>query len=300
MRLTGSLIIATALLVTVGCSKNSKPEPFPAAISLRGDIITHSRASEIGFDQGDKVGIYIADYTSNNTVEGMPAAARVSNRQHAYGAGNLFAPVDGNPIEWTDQSTKVTVWGIYPFVSSIVDVRAIPVSVKVDQSAAGNYAASDMLMAKRSDVAPSRTPIELSFFHALSKMSIAITKDADNTHELSGLTVMIKTVITDANVDLGSGTVTSLTSKANIIAAPQNSRYEAIIIPQTVSDMVIEITLADQTKYCYTFNANFTFASKAQHDIAINLKKGAAIEIVSNSITQWNPGAGDTGEVFPF
>lgn len=302
MKITQFLSIAAIVLAAAGCSESPTTESAPAtAISLKGDIVKHSKATENGFAEHDRVGVYIADYTSSNTVEGTLASARVVNREHTYNSDNSFAPTTGDIIEWTDKNTNITIWGVYPFVAEIADPTAMPFSVKAEQYTAGNYAASDLLLAKKSNIAPTRSAIELVFSHALSKASVTVTKDADNPIDISaGVTVMLKTLITNATVNIQESTITALTTKANIIVAAQNSKYEAVVIPQLVSGLTIEITLADFTTYTYTFPTDFTFAPKSQHDISINLKKGSSVEVTANEITQWIPGTGGSGEVFPF
>lgn len=301
MKTTRLIIIATTMLAMVGCSKNHTVEPQATTISLRGGIVKHTKATETGFAEGDKVGIYIADYTSNNATEGTLASARIANREHTYQSSNTFTPSVGGEIAWTDQNTKITIWGVYPYVTSIADASALPISVKVDQGADGNYLSSDLLLAKKSDNAPSRNAIDLAFYHALSKASITITKDSDNPIDITtGVTVLLKTLVTNATVNIDSGAIAPLTNKANIITALRGGKYEAIVIPQVVSGLALEITLADFMKYTYVFASEFTFAPKSQHDITINLKKGAKVEITSNSISQWLPGTGGVGEAFPF
>ncbi len=104
------------------CSSNPSPDPTPPdpdkmPLTIQGGIAPYTKASDAGFDNGDAVGIYVVDY-SNPTTPGVLQASgnHATNNKHVYNTSdNSWKPGAGQQIYWNDETTKVDIYGCYPF-----------------------------------------------------------------------------------------------------------------------------------------------------------------------------------------
>jgi hypothetical protein len=155
----------------------------------------------------------------------------------AAGDGNFapFAAVD--TVYYPVNGDKVDFIAYYPYVSSIATLGAYTVNVS-DQSAP---AAIDLLYAKATGSGgydqTNTSPVALSFSHRLCKLTLNIAAPAASTQitasDLSGMTVSIAGLNTQAPFDLSAGTLGAASAPTAITpyTATAGAKYEAILLP---------------------------------------------------------------------
>jgi hypothetical protein len=116
--------------------------------------------------------------------------------------------------------------------------------------------------------------VNMVFSHKMSKLVVKLVKSVDYEGELpSDAEVRILNVVTDALVDLGTGSVVKDPhASAKTITAKKisNDTYDAIIVPQRLENRVplVEI-LANGVSYIV--DSRFAFKSGVQHTISITI-----------------------------
>ena len=108
----------------------------------------------------------------------------------------------------------------------------------------------------------------------------------------ASISVEIRNVMTNAYINLSSGTVTPTGSASGVTPYNEGTRYRAVIVPQTVaagSDL-ITVTVNGTA---YTLKKGFTFVSGKQHTFTVTVNKtGSGINI---GIGDWENDGTDNG-----
>ena len=231
-----------------------------------------TRATETSFEQGDKIGLYLTEYTGET-----PAPLQISGNW----ANNVAATLDGTDwvtakkIFWSDN--RMDVYGYYPYMS-LTSVDEQPFSIALDQSTErvgdqlGGYEASDFLWAKTEGVDQSAETVTLQFSHRCSKLVIKLVKGSSYEGELpDNATVYVHSVVPTATIDLATGAVTKdifgemATVKARKV---DNATYEAVMIPQRLESRrpFIEIVVNNVS---YLLEDTFQFKAGMQHTLSL-------------------------------
>lgn len=295
MRTIKTLTIATAtMLLVAGCvSTEGIPDYRSTPMRVDGYITPITKASDAGFAPGDAMGVFVADNTDASTP-GLFTASRAVNIMHAK-TETSWEPA--TPILWTDNTTKVTLWGVYPYDASMTAASATyQFTLQTDQSSVASpgvrsgYEASDLLWAKTATpVNPTVNAIGLQFIHKLSKISLTLAKSADLAADITtGVTVRIGALPLTADVNLEDGTI-SATSDNGIITASKvgDYLYQAIVIPSAVvTDLKFTVEVGG-TIYESVFPAA-TFTQSKQHNYKLTLSNSPEIEITDNGIKDWD------------
>lgn len=284
--------VATTLLLAVGCSKADDTADYQnTRIQINGQITPIAKASDAGFGNGDAIGVFVSD-NSNESTPGAFTASRAVNVKHTKDASGWTA---SSAILWTDNTTKATVWGIYPYDATMTAASATyTFTVQNDQNRLANpekisgYEASDLLWASTpAPVAPTKDAIQLNFSHALSKISLTLAKTDDLTTDITtGVTVTVGELPLTALVNMTDGSISS-TSGTGAITARKSSDYiyEAIVAPSTVSNLKFSVEAGGTIYECIFPTAMFTPGK--QHNYKLTLSNRPGIEITDNGITDW-------------
>lgn len=295
-----AMLISSSLF---SCSSNPSPDPTPPnpdkmPLTIQGGIAPYTKASDAGFDNGDAVGIYVVDY-SNPTTPGVLQASgnHATNNKHVYNTSdNSWKPDAGQQIYWNDETTKVDIYGCYPYhEGTAVQYSA---SVQADQSTPANYAASDFMWTKKAGVAPQTTPIPLDFGHKMSKLVITlIAGDGFTADEFAAASKAVRlygvNLKAEINIATGEVSVRDNYSVVETITPYQDGNtYKAIIAPQTIpaNGLTIEAMIDGIS---YISQTAFTFISNKQHNLEITINKQekspAKMNFTTNRVTPWEP-----------
>ena len=180
------LLLGGAALLLGGCSRDEGAEPcgervaveFSAGIEGTFAPSAYSAGTRTtgGGDQwkaGDKVGIYMLKAGGNMGNSGDVLA---ENLAYAAVPGSqtssaTLTPPDGKPLYYP-QSGNVDFVAYYPYIGDNLGTYSFSLD---GQNTEQEQNAVDVLFAKATDVAKSKNPVNLSFSHVLSKITLNVT-----------------------------------------------------------------------------------------------------------------------------
>lgn len=284
--------ILAALLMALSCSKTHSVMPRMNELVLVPFYPGATKASAAGFEDGDKLGIYITQYKGDT-----PFPLQIGGN---WGS-NLTLTRTGsgwslNPKVYWEEDTKFDIYGYYPKME-VSSVDAHPFRVADDQSVTGGvegmsaYEASDFLWVKVKGATRSAS-VPMAFQHKMCKVEVSLVKGQDYEGDLpDDAQVYVHNTVTDALVDLATGDVvkdnhkTATSIRARKVSA---SKFEAIVVPQRLSNRVplIEVVCGQAS---YLFESTVVFKSGTVHKVTITLSDNpekVAIDI-GGQIVNW-------------
>ena len=260
--------VALSLLGLASCSNDDSTEAPVSAkeTPMTFDVVhpSQTRATATDFENGDKIGVYIAKADMPLEIGG-----NALNNEPLTLTSGKWTP--GKNLFWDDGTYNAYAYYPYMNVTSIEDQ---PVSVATDQSTAetngtlSGYEASDLLYAKTSNVAASTSPVPLSFKHVMSKLTIRLVKGEDFEGEMpTDAEIFIHNTVPTATFDISAGIVTrDVKGKRATIKARQESNFQfgAIIVPQRLDNRVplVEVVMKGVS---YLFESKFLFKPGVDH-----------------------------------
>lgn len=283
-----------AALLLASCDKAEDIAVDDGSIRFVMQYPSATRATETSFEQGDKIGLFLTEYTGKT-----PAPLQISGNW----ANNVAATLEGTEwvtakkIFWSDN--RMDAYGYYPYMS-LTSVDEQPFSIALDQSTErtgdqlGGYEASDFLWAKTEGVDQSTETVTLQFSHRCSKLVIQLVKGPSYEGELpDSATVYIHNVVPTATIDLATGAVTKdifgevATVKARKV---NNATYEAIMIPQRIESRrpFIEIVV---NNISYLLEDTFQFKAGMQHTLSLVINSNpdqVSVDIGGEIVGGWN------------
>ncbi|MDE7377133.1 MAG: fimbrillin family protein [Muribaculaceae bacterium] len=291
-------IIATVAIILAACSKEADtplnpPEPNnPTTDKLEIKIspsVVDSRATDFGFENGDKIGLYVVNYNGTDPGALGTTGNHVDNMGFAYNGSWK----SDSPIYWKDKNTHADFYLYYPY-AGISSVSEYPFSVRTDQSTLDAYKASDFMTGKATDIAPTASAISLPANHVMSR--IVINLQAGNgftAQSLASASVSVKVngVKCSSTVDIATGAVTPTGSATSVIPLFENNAYKAYIVPQTVDEGNLITVSVDGLEY--NVKKALTFESAKTHKCTVTLNKTA--DGVDVSISPWTEDGTDNG-----
>ena len=198
MNLWRNLAVAAMAVTTfAACSKNYHLSDGEHAIVIDPTV---SRASELSFDSGDRIGVTI--------VKSGESTPYITNTPFTSN-GSVFSA--GGTV-WYAGSQSATIRAYYPYSSA---GEPATFTVQTDQRGSG-YTQSDFMTALKSGVYPSSASVPMIFSHRMVKMNIEVTNESSASISEVGI---LSCGIT-ASVDLAAERVQSYasTAKADIKA----------------------------------------------------------------------------------
>ncbi len=245
---------------------DAKSTPMTFNISHPGQGATSkSRATATDFEQNDKIGLYVASSDAALEIGGN----LVNNEALTYDSNNWTAK---RTLYW-DEGTY-NAYAYYPYIEGVSSIEDQPFSVSLDQStkktdtALGGYEASDLLFATSKGITASASPINLTFKHIMSKLTIRLVKGEDFEGEMpTTADVYIHNTVPTATIDLQAGVATRyVKGTRQTITANQEDDfvYSAIIVPQRVENRMplIEVIMKGVS---YLFESKFQFKPGTEH-----------------------------------
>ena len=301
-------LFALALVMSMqGCSKDlvvtdepNDPEKFEEVqLRLTGEVAymtPETRLDANGFEDGDAFGVYVST-DSDLKIRGNKA----DNKNFVYKEStSVIEATSGNDIYWSGDSEKFNIYAYYPYISGVTNANEIPFSVKTDQASDDNYYGSDFLRASVKSVEKTSEPVELTFKHLMSKISITLKLDksfpedefsaavANNTVELT-----IEGLVTDCTINLekepSDSPIVIGSTGATIKANGSNKSYAVIVPPQNMNKVKFRLRVGD--KY-YSSTMNVTYAGGKVYNYEFFVKKSSGMSLKSVSISGWGNSGG--------
>ena len=270
MKKSLTFIFAAALLVSCQQEENETLTPANSRITI-SPVIT--RATEVNFETGDKIGVTIIQNDDFVYAE---------NKQMTFNDG-VFA---GDLLWYPEGNDKSQIVAYYPYREGNT-----PTSFSVEADQTTGYGASDLMAASNKDVLPTVNTITMNFKHLLTKLVINVTKEVEANITSSALKGSIPT----ATLDLAALTVTADANVAatNITAqvVETNKTYRALIVPQTVA-LTLEVATSDGKTLSQKLTST-TLAQGGQYSVNIRvLPDDIEVKLIGD-IENWT----DEGEI---
>lgn len=270
MKKSLTFIFAAALLVSCQQEENETTTPSDSRITI-SPVIT--RATEVNFETGDKIGVTI-----------------IQNGDFVYAENKLMTFNDGvfagDLLWYPEGNDKSQIVAYYPYREGNT-----PTSFSVEADQTTGYGASDLMAASNKDVLPTVNTITMNFKHLLTKLVINVTKEV----EANITSIALKGSIPTATLDLAALTVTADANVAatNITAqvVETNKTYRALIVPQTVA-LTLEVATSDGKTLSQKLTST-TLAQGGQYNVNIRvLPDDIEVKLIGD-IENWT----DEGEI---
>lgn len=292
--------IISGIIVAVlgsGFTSCSEENPETQAIISSGKMrmtfnfnFPSTRATETAFETGDNVGLYVC-----NSDAPLEIAGNMINNEKVTFNGNSWD--FSRPLYW--DNGHYDVYGYYPYADNVNSISDFSYSVETDQSdtASGEslsgYEKSDFLYASLREIEASENPVNLTFRHIMSKVSIRMIKGEDFEGELPGKAeVYIHNTVPSATIDLAVGIATKNPkgSQKTIKARHSGSfTYSAIVVPQRLDNRMplIEVVMNGVS---YLYESKFLFKPGIHHIVNLVIDKNPdQIKIeIGGEISEWN------------
>lgn len=248
------------------------------------------------FDAGETVDVYITENNGGNNPTTYPQPI-----EYTTGAGGALTV--GTQYYYPTSGNGVNIYALYPATAATGELFTI----KEDQSIDANYKASDLMYGKpvvANPVSPSANAVNIKFSHLLSKVTINLIAGA-NVTSLEGAKVELLGVkpSTTLTAGINGHSITDASGDATPItvmtATETVTSGSAIIVPQTLPEMFLQVTLggATLTGKLDSGAPELTAGNAYTYNITVNMR-GGALEI-EGSITPWKDGGTDIGTVNP-
>lgn len=296
------IFAAIAALALTACSNDDEIKVGgDNAILLTSSLnVAETRAATniqtSAFDAGETVDVYITEHNGGNNPTTYPQPI-----EYTTGAGGALTV--GTQYYYPTSGNGVNIYALYPTKTKAGELFTI----KEDQSADDNYKASDLMYGKpatNNPVSPSANAVDIQFSHLLSKVTINL-KPGVNVTSLDGAEVKLLGVKPSTTLTAGinghsitdaSGTAIPITV---MTATETVTSGSAIIVPQTLPEMFLQVTLggATLTGKLSTGAPTLVAGNAYTYDITVNMR-GGALEI-EGSITPWTDGGTNSGTVNP-
>lgn len=318
MKATNYILFAATALMLAACSNDENLDTnAPVELCLTSGLEVLTRATQgTSFTPGETVYAWVDDAITD--------ASEYEARELTATAGGGFTYT---PMYFPQTGNGVSIYAMHgKFNPSFNEGNAFPgadgvaFTVEADQSGMGTaYTNSDLLYATRQNVARTNDKVELTFYHMLSKMEIAIVSGAgapvladDNAVTITdvitdGTFKPTKTDITEPNVrqamiETGSTQASmSVSQRSSTGFEAGNVDYnEAIVVPQDMMGKKIEFKLAAGGTLSYTIPAfdetpgKAVFESGKRYIFHITLKQ-TGLEVTA-TIKDWDGGNTYTGD----
>ncbi len=300
-------IISISILSSCAYNEFEIPNVAPdgaSKISLSGEITQEytTRANDNGFADGDVMGVYIVDYEGNNPGILQQKGNRADNVRHTFSESN-HSWTSAHDIYWKDKSTRIDVYGYYPY-ASLDDVNNYTFTIKTNQAKAGDgesmgdYEASDFLWGKVNGAEPTSSVIRLPLTHRMASARVTLVEGngfGDNEWSSLKKQVLVTNTVQECSIDLATGSVvpTGPISPNAINPAQRDNEWRAIVVPQTVAagTTMFSITI-DGIPYKFSKSEAFTYISGKMNNFSIRVDKKSeagkyTLTLISESITPW-------------
>lgn len=279
-------------LVLAGCKDNDDNSMWSGSdgIVFNSYIGSHTRASGSSWGNGDAVGIYMT-----SAGAGIDAATAVNKKYLAQTSG-LLTPESKSEAIYYPETGNADFVAYYPYSSSVADNI-----VAVNVSNQSKPEAIDLLYSNNAKNIANGATVSLGFTHQLSLVTIDLKNTDGTIPSLSGTTVSMSGMNTQASFDLDGGVLTVSPQPAEptmdmYMVAGQGGamKAQAIVLPtkatgSSQTQMVLTFKLDGMT-FEYTVSDISAFESGKEYlytaDLSINNGK-PTVKMGNATITDW-------------
>ena len=293
------------VLILVSCNeKNLLENSIDTAVPMEFNAVypVLTRASDSGFTNGDRIGIYVSDYNGSEPSSLVGGSGRADNILFTYDEKKNKL-TSSTTIYWKDQKTPVDVVGYYPYTESIENPTSYQFYIDLYQNRLpketrpGGYEISDLLWAKYERALPDNGSVNLTFRHLMAGMTITLKEGSGfESNEWSTLQkkVMINHSATSTLVNLESGSVEpDGKGDASVFSLPCGNLFKAVLIPKSydAGSEILTISIGDHS-YDFRKNEMIVLQSGKMHNFTINVDKRQdegdyIFTMVDESIVSW-------------
>ncbi|MDE5783157.1 MAG: leucine-rich repeat protein [Prevotella sp.] len=240
------VLVSLAAFAVSGCTDDypcSMTEESRFPITLSAAYPSATRASDAGFEDGDRMGIYVLDYSDGKPQQIGAVDANASNVRFDFnGSNNSWT--GARDLFWKDGETPTDIIAYYPYISNIGNPEEMAFSVSRHQEIAGSeslpggYESSDLLRGVAEKQMPTEGKVQLTLNHVLAGVRITLKEGSGfASGEWSAVekSVVLPGTVLRGTVNLRDGSVkVGSSSPEPIVPMPYNNDYRAIVFPQTV------------------------------------------------------------------
>lgn len=300
-------VAISGLSLLVSCSEdrmqlNVDGQATQVPITLFAPYPTATRASDAGFEDGDRMGVFVLDYSGDSSQGIADDDVHASNVRFGFNESDNTWKSASN-IYWTSKDTPADIIGYYPYVSDVQDAKSYSFSIQRRQDLTGSdttmggYEASDFLWAKAQKAMATDSRVDLTFRHLMAGVRVSLSEGKGfASGEWAGLekSVLIPNIKPTADIDLETGTVGSAYGDLVSVSAYQNGEdWRAVVVPQTIAagENVIDITV-DGISYHLTKQEAFSYVGGKLSTFTITVDKrddgnGYEFTLKDEAITAW-------------
>lgn len=269
-------VIGCLLMATSACSsgeeehvKDQEKPADPIPITLNCGITASSRATDYGYENQDKIGLYVVNYKGNAPGTLQSTGNHVDNIGFTYN-GTWEPDVD---IYWKDDKTKADFYCYFPY-GTPSDLTSYAFSIKEDQSTEQAYKDSEFLYGKTSGVAPTEKAVVITTNHIFSCAVVTVQPGNGFTTESlakANVSIKINNIRTGASIDLIKGTATGIGKTITPLKTGDSYSYKALIVPQTISaDNFITVYVDGRD---FNLKKEITFVGGRRYSIPVTVSK---------------------------
>ncbi len=286
------IAMAVVAMMFAACTNDDMPE-VPAVDSMTDTPVTLTvgvadLTTRAGHDEGElktgSLGFYMttADTPSNERYNAENREVKYENNQWN---------VQGDKLLWRNETSTVNYIAYHPYDLNAAN-NIVVVTVPTSQE---NTNVVDFLYANGTTTGgDSKNGINLTMNHKMSKLLVTLRAGSELGTMPNFKDVIIKGMKNQCEFDLAAGAWKNpvATSVDIIMVKENNNNHEAIVIPQTLDEFVIEILTADDRRFRYSQN-KVTFNPGTVYTLNLVVGKDK-VEIADEGISadDWNRGNG--------
>ena len=269
------LSISLAVLAIAACQKPVQPEAAPGKVQIE-PVIT--KATEVNFDNGDKIGLTIAKVNDTQKY--------ADNALLTYDVS-----VFSSDLMWyADAYSEADVYAYYPYSES-----GTPASYFAIEDQTEGIAKADLMAASKTGVLPTPNAITMVFKHLMTKIVVNIDNQSGATVDEVGLAGSRPA----ADIDIATMAVSEYSSPLpdveldpiKAFEATAGKVWKAIIIPGTTK-LELVVSLSNGKKISQPL-AEMTLKSGGQYTINARLLQDNMIVSATGEIENWT----DEGDI---
>ncbi len=213
-RLAAAVLSVLAAPLIISCGKQPEPQAETPALSI-DPLIT--RATEVNFEEGDRIGVAITLADGSSYVENAPLT---------YADG-----VFSGELKWyEDSGQSSSLRAYYPYAGT-----SFPQSFEVGADQREGAGAYDLMMAAKERVRPQEAAVTMAFRHQLSQIVVNVKNEAGiSIEEITLRGLLYRCVLSDDGTeylpDASAGTRDFIMEQT-----VRGEKFRAIVVPQTMA-----------------------------------------------------------------